>query len=197
MLEIYTDMQLSIIQSAIHVISTKGYHRLTMKKLAAELNITDAALYKHFKNKERIIRGIVDYVTYQTSIIIGSIEKKKNPAIEKLEELFIGGCVRTSKDSEHAFYSGSYFFFYYEDESIREQLQELEDIYRTSIISVIDQAKKENSIREKLDSSMLYFSIIGSLNYLLENWFKSGGKSDVVAEARDFWNSFKEMIKPE
>lgn len=197
MIEIYTDMQLSIIQSAIHVISTKGYHQLTMKKLAAELSITDAALYKHFKNKERIIRGIVDYVTYQTSVVIGSIEKKKIPAIDKLEELFVGGCVRTSKDSEHAFYSGSYFFFYYEDESIREQLQELEDIYRTSIISVIDQAKTERSVRNELDSKMLYFTIIGSLNYLLENWFKSGRKTDVVADAREFWNSFEEMIKPQ
>ena len=55
-----TVRQREIIIAARAVIFSRGIENLTVREIAKELNITNAALYKHFKSKNEIISLLID-----------------------------------------------------------------------------------------------------------------------------------------
>ena len=64
-----TERQEEIILAAIALIAREGYKNLTIKKLASELNLSEAALYRHFVNKEDLLLSIMHYFEDILSLI--------------------------------------------------------------------------------------------------------------------------------
>ena len=52
------ERKLQIIDEAINIIHNKGIMALSIRELARKVNITEGAIYKHFKSKDEIIEGI-------------------------------------------------------------------------------------------------------------------------------------------
>ncbi|HPA73995.1 MAG TPA: helix-turn-helix domain-containing protein, partial [Spirochaetota bacterium] len=48
-----------IIDAALRLIDKKGIQNLTTRNLAREVGITEPGLYRHFRNKEDILAGIL------------------------------------------------------------------------------------------------------------------------------------------
>ena len=48
----------SIVQAAMEVFSSKGYHKATMDDVARKLGVSKAALYQYFKGKDELLRDI-------------------------------------------------------------------------------------------------------------------------------------------
>lgn len=49
-----------ILTAAIHLFSTKGFTRTTVRDIARQAGITDAAIYYHFATKEELLREILN-----------------------------------------------------------------------------------------------------------------------------------------
>ena len=54
-IEGYTDRQVEIIEAATRRIDQYGIQNLTIKNLASDINVTEPALYRHFKRKDDIL----------------------------------------------------------------------------------------------------------------------------------------------
>ena len=57
-----------ILQAAKLIVQTDGLEKLSMRKLAAELNVKAMSLYNHIKNKEHIIDLLLDNVVSQNTL---------------------------------------------------------------------------------------------------------------------------------
>ena len=57
-----------ILQAAKLIVQTDGLEKLSMRKLAAELNVKAMSLYNHIKNKEHIIDLLLDNVVSQITL---------------------------------------------------------------------------------------------------------------------------------
>ncbi len=51
-----------IIDAAIDLIAEKGYKGASVRKIAAKVGIRESAIYNHFKNKEEILKEIVEQI---------------------------------------------------------------------------------------------------------------------------------------
>ena len=49
-----------ILEEALKLFSQSGYMGTSMNDIAAELGVTKAALYKHYKSKQEILESIVE-----------------------------------------------------------------------------------------------------------------------------------------
>lgn len=65
-----------IISKAIQILDKEGVGALSMRKLASSLNIEAMSLYYHFKNKDKLLDSIVDYV-------FGKITWTSSPSSQK------------------------------------------------------------------------------------------------------------------
>ena len=50
-----------ILQSLAHMLETPG-NRITTAKLAAEVGVSEAALYRHFPSKARMFEGLIEFI---------------------------------------------------------------------------------------------------------------------------------------
>ena len=55
-----TDTKHRILQEALKLFSQSGYKGTSMNDIASQLNVTKAALYKHYKSKQEILDSIVE-----------------------------------------------------------------------------------------------------------------------------------------
>lgn len=56
-----TELGRKIIKNAIDLISTLGFEAFTFKKLAVEINTTEATIYRYFENKHRLLLYILNW----------------------------------------------------------------------------------------------------------------------------------------
>ena len=49
-----------ILQAAIKVFAERGFHRATIKAVAAEAGVSDGSIYNSFPNKEALLLGVID-----------------------------------------------------------------------------------------------------------------------------------------
>ncbi|MGL4473763.1 MAG: nucleoid occlusion factor SlmA [Shewanella sp.] len=51
-----------ILQCLAHMLETHPGQRITTAKLAAEVGVSEAALYRHFPSKARMFEGLIDFI---------------------------------------------------------------------------------------------------------------------------------------
>ena len=76
-----------IILTTIDIIDDIGINNLSTRELAKRQGITDASLYKHFKSKDEILNGVLDYFSKFDDSIFNTVEHRNMDAKEAV--LFI------------------------------------------------------------------------------------------------------------
>lgn len=56
------DRKQSILEALTHMLETQPGSRITTAKLAAEVGVSEAALYRHFPSKAKMYEGLIDFI---------------------------------------------------------------------------------------------------------------------------------------
>lgn len=189
--------QKQIIECAIKLIAEEGIQAVTTKKLALAVNVTEPAIYRHFKNKEAIIVGLIKYLHEKTREIFSSFDTVKNKsAIEILEIKSLSLMQFFYKNVFCAKTTGNPGMFFPNKEILNEKR-----IFEREIINIekaiIEQGQKEGDIRADLDSEYLSKIIMGMHFHTIHTWTVSEVKYDLVSEWMKVWEVFKKMIVTE
>ncbi len=83
-----TVSQQKIVDAARRIIIAQGMEDLTVREIARELNITDGALYRHFKGKKEIISLLIDDIEETLLSVIDEAASKTKKPLQKLENIF-------------------------------------------------------------------------------------------------------------
>lgn len=77
------DLKIDLMKTGLKMIQENGIEKLSLRKLSAICNVSEAAPYSHFKNKEELIGAMQEYVTEQLQNYLESAydnsEKKDSP----------------------------------------------------------------------------------------------------------------------
>jgi AcrR family transcriptional regulator len=140
-----------IIDAAEKLFFSSGYENVTMDDLAKELEMSRAALYLTFKNKEEIYAAIAIRASKIVSRMFREINQKERTGIEKIR--FVG----STYYEFYKQYTGYYMAYYHTgmfDINGSPDLEELKDIRINSFRMVVDAVKegmKDGTIREDID----------------------------------------------
>jgi AcrR family transcriptional regulator len=86
-----TELGKQIVKHAIELIHKLGFEHFTFKKLALEINTTEASIYRYFTNKHRLLLYILNwYWSYMEYLVVIQLEPIQDlgAKIERLVELF-------------------------------------------------------------------------------------------------------------
>ena len=81
--------QLDIMQNLAKMLGEKGPVKITTSLLAAECDITEAAIYRHFPSKKKIYSGLVDFCEKNIFDLINSINSAEGDELEKVKKILI------------------------------------------------------------------------------------------------------------
>ena len=165
------DRQKNIIDEAVKIIHKQGFEALTIRELAYRVNITEPAIYRHFRNKEDIILSIMDRmhdfdVELKKHIEdISDKEKKISELISFHFRFFQENPELTSIIfSEDIFRNGK---------ALPEKLLSILSQRRHIICSVLEEAKKSREFRG-LNTCNLSTIILGFIRVTVLQWRLSG-----------------------
>lgn len=87
MAEPTTDLRQQLLAAARHLITTEGYYRMSMRKLASEVGVTATSIYLHFKNKDALLHALIDEGFDQLYAELRAVAEQHADPLLRLEAL--------------------------------------------------------------------------------------------------------------
>jgi AcrR family transcriptional regulator len=173
-----------IILSAIDIISELGIQGLSTKELALRQEINESALYRHFKNKEAIVKGVLDYFSQFDNSIYNTAMKKESSGKEKIVDY-----LKSYLEYYESYPAISSILFLYEnisrDVELRNQIEGIFNTRLNNIISIIAECQKNNEISSNFTPKELAQILFGYCNKVILDWrianFSYSYKDDATA----------------
>lgn len=191
----FTERQIEIMEAATLRIDKFGIQGLTIKNLANDLNLSEAALYRHFKGKNEILLGLLSYFILEMNNRITTIlaKKEKQPS-ELLKQLFasqLNTFVEKPAIVSVIFSEGIFQF----NKELSDKVSEMMTLMQKNINLLIKRGQDEGSYATLLGDETLTTIIMGSMRMVVLKWKLSGNKSNLVNDGKSLLNGLLKMIE--
>jgi len=165
----FTKRQTEIIIAATELIGAHGVQRLTTKSLAARIGFSEPALYRHFKDKNDLLRSILLYFKENMGEGLKNIVYSDLNGLDKLKLIIdyqFNFFIKFPAVIMVIFAETSF----QDDESLSKTVQEILEDKRVRITKIINNGQEEGCIRSDIDSEQLTKIIMGSMRVTVLNW---------------------------
>jgi TetR/AcrR family transcriptional regulator len=77
------ERRVQILQALAAMLEQPGAERVTTAALAARLDVSEAALYRHFASKAQMFEGLIDFIEQSVFTLINQITEREAPGHEQ------------------------------------------------------------------------------------------------------------------
>lgn len=191
----FSERQIEIMEAATKRIDQYGIQELTIKNLAADLHLSEAALYRHFKSKNEILLGLLSYFIYDMNTRLAPIIEKtdENPSTllrEIFESQLASFAARPAIVS--VIFSEGIFQF---NKELSMKVAIMMGIMQVNIGTIVSRGQNEKKIAKLLGSDAITTIIMGSMRMVVLKWKLSGNKSNLVGDGKSVLNGILRMIE--
>jgi AcrR family transcriptional regulator len=182
-----------IIAAARKLIVKKGSEHLTVRAIAKEVNITEAAVYRHFKNKREILSFLLSHIMASMMDEIDRALSDTPPSLETLHSILINHLSKIEQARGMSFQIIAEVISF-GDKGLNREVYESINVYIEKLKDLIAEGVSGGFIRDDVDldsSAMLLFSMIqGMVNI----WALGHYRFDLSDKFELLWSVFREAI---
>ena len=191
----FSERQMEIIEAATKRIDEHGIQDLTIKTLAADLNLSEAALYRHFKSKNEILLGLLTYFIEEMKDRLDVIlsNKDRSPS-ELLKDLF-DSQLKTFVQKPSVvsvIFSESIFQF---NKELSSTVSSMMELMQNHIESIVKKGQANGSFSKIVGVSTTTTIIMGGMRITVLKWKLSGHKSDLIKDGNKVLNGILKMVE--
>ncbi len=191
----FSERQIEIIEAATKRINEHGIQDLTIKTLAADLNLSEAALYRHFKSKNEILLGLLTYFIEEMKGRLDTIlsNKDRSPS-ELLKDLF-DSQLKTFVQKPSVvsvIFSESIFQF---NKELSSTVSSMMELMQNHIESIVKKGQANGSFSKIVGISTTTTIIMGGMRITVLKWKLSGHKSDLIKDGNKVLNGILKMVE--
>lgn len=191
----FSDRQIEIIEAATKRIDKYGIQELTIKTLAADLGLSEAALYRHFKSKNEILLGLLTYFILEMNERITSIvANNENHPSELLKQIFtsqLSSFIKKPSVVSVIFSEGIFQF----NKELSQKVSSMMELMQKNILSLITKGQSEGVYAKVLGPDTITTIIMGSMRMVVLKWKLSGNKSDLLNDGKSVLNGLIKMLE--
>lgn len=173
--------------------STEGASRITTAKLAKQVGVSEAALYRHFPSKARMFEGLIEFIEDALLSRINRILAEEKDTLNRIRlvlQLLLAFAERNPGLSR--IMSGHALMF--ENERLRSRINQLFDRIETQLRQIL----RERQIREgksfPVDESVLAAQLLGQVEGSLNRFVRSDFKYQPTANFDQYWALLKAQM---
>ena len=184
-----------IIDAARKLIIRYGIEKLTLKRVAIEVGISEAAIYRHFKNKRDVLFLLVDHIEEN---LMGDVERGRanidnHNNLEIIENIFKSHMSGTEQRK------GISYLVIAEiislgDKKLNERVTNILNKYMGCIKDVILEGIKCGEIKENLNVETAVTVYFGMIQGLISIWTLSDHDFRLDQKYISMWDFFREAI---
>jgi AcrR family transcriptional regulator len=189
----FTKRQIEIIHAATGLIGEKGIQNLTTKALAERMNFSEPALYRHFKDKNDILKSVILYFREELKSAMEEISDAPTNGLEKLGQIieFQFEHFANNPAIVMVIFAETSFQF---DESLSDAVHAVLISKKTRMVQLIEKGQKDGSIRKDLEPTALANIFMGSMRFTVLQWRLSKYSTSLIADGAQLWNSLRTLL---
>lgn len=201
-----------IIVAAAEVLRRNGYEATTMKDIAAEVNLTAASLYHHFRNKDTLLLAVLEGGIDQVIAMMEPVVHSDMANVDKLRELIRAHVASLTKhtavgaamifeirpllnfkapanNGNHA-KEDTYSEFTQRRDAFFQRRDYFEELFRCVLQDGIDAGEFR-----QVDTAIFTKAMLGAHNWVAV-WYKEGGRLDGNTIADMMADQFLRALAP-
>ena len=186
--------QQEIIESAGKLLMEKGIKGLTTKNLAQEMEFSESALYRHFKNKEDIILLLIHFLSENINLRFETILKTENNAEEKFLALF--------KSQFQFFKTNPHFIVIVlsdglmdNSDEIKSSIKKLIETNFGAIKQIMIEGQQSKDFNQEMEAESLVHFAMGSFRLQMLQWKLSNFSFDIEAQGMKTMTNLLTLLK--
>jgi TetR/AcrR family transcriptional regulator, fatty acid metabolism regulator protein len=190
----FTKRQIEIMNAATKRIDEFGIQNLTIKNLAADLNLSEPALYRHFKSKNDILLGMLTYFIGQMKGRLDDLlETDFDHAQDELRAIFksqLETIVNRPSIISILFSEGIFSF----DQQLNEKVKQVMDLMQFYILENLQKGQSSGHYTKTLGASVMTTIIVGSMRLTVLKWKMSRYSSNLIKDGMGVLDTVLKMI---
>ena len=182
-----------IIEAARKLIIKKGSEHLTVRSIAKEVNITEAAIYRHFKSKREILSFLMNYIS---ETMLEEIDKRPLDGKVSLDAI---DYVLEKHLSEIEQRRGMSFQVIAEilslgDKKLNKEVYQSISRYLDRLKALLSEAVRSGDARDNLDLEVSALLCFGAIQGLVHIWALSNYSFDLIEKYKSLWNVLRQAM---
>lgn len=189
----YTARQIEIINAATELMNQGGIQQLTTKSLAEKMGFSEPAIYRHFKNKTDILSSVLNYFGMGLKTKMKELIQSQDKGIEKLKRIIEFQFEHFSNQPAIVMVIFAETSFQYE-EKLSSAVHNILTNKKESVVRIIEQGQKDNSIRSDVNPNQLSSIFMGSMRFIILQWRLDNYSFDLRSEGELLWATFEKLF---
>ncbi len=190
----FTVRQIEIIEAATKRIDEHGIQDLTIKNLASDIKLSEAALYRHFPSKNQILLGVLRYFILDLKSRLEKINAIKDRSSSELLKDIFNSQLQTfvrKPSVVSVIFSESIFHF---NTELSATVSSIMKMMHAHIEQIIKKGQADGSFTKIINTSTATTIIMGSMRITVLKWKMSGHKSDLVKDGSTVLNGILNLM---
>ena len=183
-----------IIDAARKLIIKKGSEHLTVRAMAKEVGLTEAAIYRHFKSKREILSFLMNHIM---DTMLHDVERSANensPSLDTIDQ------VLKLHLSEIEQRKGMSFQIIAEiislgDKKLNKDVYEKLNVYIDRLKHLLSEGVRSGSVKDDIDLGAAALLLFGMIQGLANIWALSGYSFDLSEKYESLWAIYRQAIK--
>jgi len=186
--------QIEIIEAATKLIGKGGVQSLTTKTLAAEMDFSEPALYRHFADKNEILKSVLIYYKEVLRDGLTNVIHSDSAGKEKIKAMIDFQFKHFTKFPAviMVIFSETSFQF---DSQLSQTVSGIMLQKSKMVSSIIESGQQDGTIRKDIAPDQLATVIMGSMRFTILKWKLSKFNFDLIQEGETLWKTIDLLLK--
>jgi AcrR family transcriptional regulator len=181
-------------QATFNIISNQGLKGLTISAIAEKVGVSEANLYRHFKNKQEILAHAVESIGKGLQENLRNIKNTKmTDPVKQLKRLFRLHLeyIEENEGIPRLVFSEE---LHKGNPDLRNKLLNAINTYAQEIALLIKKGQEAKTIHKGIDTHAFAFIMIGMVQISTMRWSLNDFSSSLIIDGMGLWDSFEKCM---
>ena len=172
-----------ILQTLAHMLENPASEKVTTASLAARLEVSEAALYRHFSGKAQMFEGLIEFIEQTLFALINKITSEEKSGTRQIEAIVgvLLGFAQKNKGMTRVLIGDA---LVHEDEKLQARINQLHDRLEAALKQAVRFGVTQQEIAAETDAAACANLILSFVTGRWHQFAKSGFRRDPV----ELWN---------
>ncbi len=180
------DRKLQILQTLAQMLEAPAAEKITTAALAARLEVSEAALYRHFASKAQMFEGLIEFIEETLFGLINKITSEEKSGLKQLEAIvtLLLGFAQKNRGMTRVLIGDA---LVHENERLQARINQLHDRVEATLKQAMRFAATQNELPATQDPAVRANLIMSYVTGRWHQFAKSGFKRDPLQHWTEQW----------
>jgi TetR/AcrR family transcriptional regulator len=184
-----------ILQTLAHMLEDPAVDKVTTAALAARLDVSEAALYRHFRGKAQMFEGLIEFTEQTLFALINRITGEEKSGLRQLEAIIsvLLAFAQKNRGMTRVLIGDA---LVHEDERLQARINQLHDRLEAALKQALRFGITQQEIAAEVDISAQANLLMSLVTGRWHQFAKSGFRRDPVEMWGKQWRQLMEGVIP-